>query len=232
MNKGFSIAIDGPIASGKGTVANALANKLDGIFMSTGSMYRAVSLVCLERGIDINNEKEVERVLPDINVEYFGKKILLNNKDVTDRIRQPDVTHGSSVVAVYAKIRKSLVEKQQQIAKKHIDNGKIVIADGRDTGTKVFPDAALKIFLTATLEVRAKRSVVRYKKSRLKKSFEEIVVETKLRDERDSNRKIDPLQSSPEKFGYWVLDNSNQTEDETISIIIKELEKRGLIKND
>lgn len=232
MNKGFSIAIDGPMASGKGTVANALANKLGGIFMSTGSMYRAVSFLCLERGIDINSEEEVVKVLPDVNVDYVGKKVLLNNKDVTNRIRQQDVTYGSSVVAVYAKIREDLVKKQQQIAQKYIDRGKIVIADGRDTATRVFPNASLKIFLTASIKVRAKRNVVRYKKKGLGKSFEEIVAETKLRDERDSSRKIDPLPSFPKELGYWVLDNSNQTERETIGIIMSELGKRGLIKHD
>lgn len=231
MTKGFSIAIDGPIASGKGTVATALADKLNGLFMSTGNMYRSVALLCLKRGIDINDETAVVSVLSDINAEYKGKKFFLNGRDVTEEIRQPDVSHGSSVVAIYKKIREDLVRKQQEIAKKHTENGQIVIADGRDTGTRVFPDAKLKIFLTANLEERAKRSLERYKKEGVNKSLDKVVLETKIRDKRDTERKIDPLPLSPVSLGYWVLDNSNQTEEETIDIIMQELRKKGLIND-
>lgn len=231
MSKGFSIAIDGPIASGKGTVATALANKLDGLFMSTGSMYRSVALLCLEKGIDINSETEVTRVLPSVNIDYLGKRVFLNGSDVTDKLRQPDVSHASSVVAVYAKIRNDLVKKQQQIAQQYVDKGQIVIADGRDTGTRVFPKAALKIFLTANLNVRAKRSLERYKQEGVEKNLEEVILETEIRDKRDTERKIDPLPSNPVALGYWVLDNSNQTEEETINSITVELKRRGLIND-
>lgn len=230
MSKGFSIAIDGPTASGKGTVATALANKLNGLFMSTGSMYRILALLCLEKGIDINNEKEVARVLPSVNVDYIGKKVFLNGVDVTDKIRQSEVSHASSVVAVYAKVRNDLVKKQQQIAQKYVDKGQIVIADGRDTGTRVLPNAALKIFLTANLGIRVKRSLERYKQEGIHKSMEDVFLETEIRDKRDTKRHIDPLPSNPVAFGYWVLDNSNQTENETIAEIMSELKKRGLIK--
>lgn len=232
MSKGFSIAIDGPIASGKGTVATALANKLNGLFMSTGSMYRSVALLCLEKGIDINSEAEVAKILSNVNVDYVGKKVFLNGLDVTDKIRESDVSHASSVVAVYIKIREDLVKKQQQIAQKYIDRGQIVIADGRDTGTRVFPEAALKIFLTASLETRAKRSLERYKQKGVEMDLENVLLETEIRDKRDTERKVDPLPSNPVAFGYWVLDNSNQTENETVRAIMEELRKRGLINHD
>jgi len=231
MSKGFSIAIDGPIASGKSTVATALADELEGLFMSTGNMYRAVALLCLEKNLDINNEKDVEKVLPNINVDYAGKNFFLNGIDITDRIRLPDISHGSSVVAVYAKVRNDLVAKQQQIANRYISHGKIVIADGRDTGTRVIPDAFLKIFLTATPAIRAERSLERYKTGGVNKTLEDVIEEIKLRDERDINRKIDPLPSRPEKMGYWILDDSGQTKEQTINAIIKKLKERGLIND-
>lgn len=231
MSKGFSIAIDGPIASGKGTVATALANRLNGLFMSTGSMYRALALLCLEKGVDIKNEREVEKILPNVNIIYRQKKVFLNGLDVTDKLRQSSVSSASSIIAVYKKIREDLVIKQQQIAKKIINKGQIVIADGRDTGTRVFPNSALKIFLTADLKTRAKRSLERYKKEGVIKNLDEVVLETKTRDERDTQRKIDPLPLNPSAFGYWILDNSNQTENETIDAIMAELRKRGLVND-
>lgn len=228
MPQGFSIAIDGPVAAGKGTVSLTLADRLSGFFLNTGSMYRAVALLCLERGIDIGNEEIVAEVLPDIDIDFRGEKFFLNDRDVTERIRESDVSSASSVVAVYGKVRKDLVEKQQQIAKKVVDSGQVVIADGRDTVTKVLPDAALKIFLTARIEVRAERSRLRYQQMGIEKSLDEVIAETRLRDQRDTNREIDPLPSHPEDFGYWILDNSSQTEEETINIIMEELKKRGL----
>lgn len=231
MSKGFSIAIDGPIASGKGTVATVLAHKLGGLFMSTGSMYRALALLCLEKGVDVNNEVQVAKILPNVNVNYVDKKVFLNGLDVTNKLRQSTVSSASSVVAVYKKIRQDLVKKQQELAEKFIEKGQIIIADGRDTGTRVFPNAALKIFLTADLATRAKRSLERYRKEGVSKNLEEVVSETKTRDKRDTQRKIDPLPLNPLAFGYWVLDNSNQTENETINTIMAELKKRALIND-
>lgn len=231
MNKGFSIAIDGPIASGKGTLAIALADKLGGFFMNTGGMYRAVAFLCLERGIDIQSEEKVARVLSDVNVDFKDQKVFLNDRDITERIKESDVASGSSVVAVYSAVRKDLVYKQQKIAKDIANRGQVVIAEGRDTGTKVLPNASLKIFLTARLEVRAKRSLLRYKQKGIDKSLDEVIAETKIRDERDANREIDPLVSIPLNFGYWVLDNSDQTEEQSINSILQELRKRGLIND-
>lgn len=230
MNKGISIAIDGPVASGKGTLANALADRLGGFFMNTGGMYRAVALFCLEKNIDINNEEDVLKVLPEVSVDLEGKRIVLNGVDVSERIKQSDVANGSSVIAVYKVVRDDLSRRQQKIAQKIVDKDGIVIAEGRDTGTRVFPNAELKIFLTASLDVRARRNLERYRQKGMEMTLAEIIEETKLRDQRDTNRKIDPLPKDPEKKGYWVLDNSNQTESESINLILGELKKRNLIK--
>jgi len=229
MNKGFSIAIDGPVASGKGTVASALANALGGFFINTGGMYRCVALLCIQNNIDTEKEAEVVKVLPQTNVEFRKGCVYLNGADVTERLKEADVARGSSVVAVYEKVRKDLVEKQQRIAGDLILKGKIVIAEGRDTGTRVLPDASFKIYLTAAVEIRAKRSLNRDMQRGAIKNFEDVLKETKIRDERDMGRDVDPLPSNPESLGYWVLDSSSQKEEETIGIVLSKLKERGLI---
>jgi len=229
MPQGFSIAIDGPVASGKGTTAAALADKLGGFFINTGGMYRAVALFCIERGIDINNEAKVTSILPEVNIEVRDGKIFLNGSDVTERIKEPDTSDGSSVVAVYGSVREALVKKQQEIGKRVIDQGKVVVAEGRDAGTRIFPGAALKVFLTASMEVRAKRRQVQYLVKGIKKEIQDLIEEIRIRDQRDTGRIIDPLSSDPGKDGYLVLDNSNQTSEQTAEVIMQKLIKRGLI---
>jgi cytidylate kinase len=177
----------------------------------------------------VKNEDDVIKVLPKTNVEFKQQQTFLNGVDVTDRIREVDVAKGSSVVAVYEKVRQDLVKKQKDIAIDLINKGKIVILDGRDIGTRVLPDADLKIFLTATVEVRAKRSLNRYKQKGIIKNLKDVLEETKSRDYRDSHRDIDPLPIKPESFGYWILDDSNQTEKETINLVLEKLRERGLI---
>ncbi len=231
MSKGFSIAIDGPVASGKGTIAAALTDRLGGFFINTGAMYRTVALLCLEHRIDINSENEVSKVLPQVNVDFKDKKFFLNGIDVTERLARPDVSKASSVVAIYGSVREDLVKKQHRLAEDLLGEGKIVIAEGRDTGTRVIPKASLKVFLTAGLEVRVKRRRKQYREKGIKESMEAIKADTKTRDERDLGRNIDPLPSNPSELGYWVLDNSNQTEEETIDAIINELKRRGLIND-
>jgi CMP/dCMP kinase len=229
MKKGFSIAIDGPVASGKGTVAKALANKLKGSTIDTGAMYRCVALMCINNNLDINKEEDVVKVLPKINVEFRSGKVFLNGEDVTERIRKEDAAHGSSVVAVYPKVRIDLVKKQQIIAGELISKGGIVIMEGRDIGTRVLPKADLKVFLTADVWVRAERSMLRYKHKGFIKTLDEVLEETKIRDYRDSHRDMDPLAiENPQKFGYWVLDDSKQTENETINAVLNELKSKGL----
>lgn len=231
MHKGFSIAIDGPVASGKGTVASALASTLGGFFINTGGMYRCVALLCIKNNFDLKNEEDVIKVLPQINVEFKEKQVYLNGVDVTERLTEADVASGSSIVAVYEKVRQDLVSKQPKIAKDLISQGKIVIAEGRDIGTRVLSDADIKIFLTASAEVRAKRSLNRDRNRGIIKSFDDVLKEIKIRDERDTNRKVDPLSSNPASLGYFVLDNSGQTEEETINTILLNLRKRGLIND-
>jgi len=224
MNKGYLIAIDGPAAAGKGTISIELANRLNGIFLSSGSMFRSLALICLEKGLNTHNQDEVESALASLNIDYKGQEIYLNGANVTQRLKMPDVSHASSEVAVHAKVREDLSKKQEELVLKFINQGKIVILDGQDIA-KLFPWAKLKIFLIADINTRAKRRQQQYEKQGIIKPFNAVLGELEIRDGRDWSRKIRPLSSDPIKDGYFLVDNANHKEDETVEIILKELEK-------
>lgn len=224
--KGFVIAIDGPVASGKGTFAPKLAKMLNGFYLYTGAMYRCVALACIEKGIDITNEEQVVELLPEIAISFEGEHVFLNGKDVTVRIKAEDTANGSSVVATYPKVREELVKRQQALGTQAVAQGKVAILEGRDTGTKVFPEAEVKIYLTATDEVRAKRRLAQYVSQGRDVSFEQVLKEVQARDTRDRERTTDPLPSNPEELGYFVVDNSEVNEEKTI---LEELKRRELI---
>ena len=229
MKKGFIIAIDGPLASGKGTIAKKLAAVLQGVDLYTGAMYRSLALFCINNEINLDNTQEVINQLQKVSVSYVDGKIELNGNDVTSAIQESAVAEGASVVGVIPEVRKELVARQQIIGNQERSHGKIVIVEGRDIGTVVFPDAALKIYLTASETVRAQRRFAQHKNNGDKRSFEEMLADVKVRDERDTKRETDPLASNPEKLGYFVLDNSNLNEKETVDAIIAELRRRNLI---
>ena len=230
MPQGVSIAIDGPVASGKGTLAKALARRLGGFYLDTGAMYRAVAVAAIDRGLNVENPSDVQSVLPDTNIAFEGEQVLLNGVDVTHRIRESDASHGSSVIAVYGPVREDLVLKQRGLAHKAMEDGQVVILDGRDTGTKVLPDATFKLFLTARPEIRAERRRQQLlEKGSKVGDFNEVLADIKRRDDRDMTRAIDPLPSDPEERGYWVLDNSDQEETVTIKAVVDELDRRKLI---
>ena len=229
MKKGFIIAIDGPLASGKGTIAKKLALRLHGIDLYTGAMYRSLALLCINSGVNLENAKEVTSKLSDLTLAYVQGRILLNDTDVTEAIADSAIAEGASVIAVIPQVRKELVKRQQAIGREEVSRGKIVVVEGRDIGTTVFPQAALKIYLTATVEVRAKRRLLQYNHQENAPTYEDVLVHIKKRDERDTLREIDPLAVDPEKFGYFILDNSEMNAEETIEAIIKELERKKLV---
>jgi CMP/dCMP kinase len=229
MNRGFSVAIDGPVASGKGTLAESLAERIGGYFINTGGMYRALALYCIENEINIDSEAEVSKYLSEIRVELDGERVFLNGKDISSRIKEPDISAISATLASYGSVRRDLARRQSEISEKLISEGKAVIVEGRDIGIRVLPNADLKIFLTADEEIRARRRFEQYQEKGLEKSFEDVLQETKDRDHKDTTRETDPLPSNPEELGYWVLDDSGQSEEETIETVMTELRKRGLI---
>lgn len=224
MHKGFAIAIDGPAAAGKGTIAPRLAKRLNGFYLYTGAMYRCLALAALEKNIDLNDEESLASLLSEIKIEFKDHKVFLNGEDVTEKIKDQKIAYGSSKVAELERVREHMVRLQQEIGEKEIKNGRVVVAEGRDTGTKVFPNAKLKVFLTAASKVRANRRLEQLKdQGVITSTFEKTLEEVKDRDERDTQRAIDPLAVEPSKFGYFVLDNSDLSEEETLEVIVKEL---------
>ena len=227
--KGFTIAIDGPVAAGKGTIAPLLAKTLNGFYLYTGAMYRCLALLGIEEKLNLDNEYELIKLLPSIDIELSEDKVLLSGRDVTTRLQEADVAAGSAKVAIFPAVRRVMVKKQQEIAEKFIGNGKIVIAEGRDAGTMVFPKADLKVFLTATPEVRAKRRLEQFKKIGSQLDYDKVLKDVKDRDRRDSTRIVDPLISNPVAHGYVIIDNTNLSEEQTVNLILNEVKNKGLL---
>jgi len=210
--KKINIAIDGYSSCGKGTLAKQLAQHLNYIFIDSGSMYRAVTLFVLDSGIDPQDENSVAKCLADIDMRFdFNAQsnryeVILNNVSVEARIRDLRVSSQVSFIAKVSAVRKKLVEIQQKIG---ADKG--VVMDGRDIGTVVFPEAELKIFMTASAEVRANRRFAELTQSGQNVSWQEVYDNLVGRDDIDSNREDSPLIMTSD---YRVLDNSDLSKDE------------------
>lgn len=188
----ISIAIDGPAAAGKSTVAKLIAKKLGIIYIDTGAMYRALTYQALQEKIDLEDEKAVMGILNKITIqiaqEEDGQHVLVNEKDVTEVIRYPDVTASVSAVAKHPAVRKDMVTNQQALAK---DNS--VVMDGRDIGSHVLTDADVKIFLIASVTERAKRRFEENKQKGIPADLHTLEQEIAKRDEMDSTREASPL---------------------------------------
>ncbi len=204
--KNFQLAIDGPAGSGKSTISKLVASQLNFSHIDTGAMYRAVTLEALNRKIDIDNENEYD-FLNEIKVEYSSNAIFLNGVDVSKEIRENYVTLNVSAVSKLKVVREAMVDLQKKAA----ENG-CVVMDGRDIGYVVLPNADLKIYLTASIEERAKR---RSKES--KESYEEILNDIKVRDFKDSNRENSPLKQADDAI---LLDTTNITIEQVVEKII------------
>lgn len=225
----LQIAIDGPVASGKGEIAARLAKELNLLYIYTGGMYRALAIACIQNDVSMKDEEAVRALLvkQTITVEEPTKDsphpyiILLNGKDVTSRISDPDVAQGASDVGVLPTIRSWMVDRQKQLAQ-----DKRVVMEGRDIGLRVLPDAQLKIYLTATAYERARRRFAQWQAKGIQVSIEETLVQIKLRDAQDMGRTTDPLQKVVDA---WGLDTTDMGIDEVIQVIVNELKKRGLV---
>ena len=190
--KKFAVAVDGPAGSGKSTVAKEIAKALGILYIDTGAMYRTVGMACLKKGIDPADEGAVVASLDDLDMKIFpeagGQRILLDGEDITSRIRTEEIGKAASSVAAYQKVREKLVEIQQGLAKEQS-----VIMDGRDIGTKVLPDAEVKIYLDASVEERAKRRVGELEAQGKTADLEIIREEIAQRDYQDMHRENSPL---------------------------------------
>lgn len=211
--KNFQLAIDGPAGSGKSTISKIVSTQLNFSHLDTGAMYRSVTLEAMNRKIDINNEAEYD-FLKEIKVEYNEGKIFLNGKDVSKEIREPEVTRNVSAVSKLKVVRDSMVYLQQQAAVKGC-----IVMDGRDIGYVVLPNADLKIFLTASIEERAKRRLLEVTNT----TYEEIYNDIKIRDEKDSSREISPLKQAEDAI---LIDTTSFTIEEVVEKIISLVNER------
>ena len=190
-SKPFSIAIDGPAGAGKSTVAKAIAAELNAMYLDTGAMYRAFGLYMMRKGA-VNDPDAILTAVNDVDitVEFIdgAQHILLNGEDVTCAIREPEVSMAASAVSTVPEVRARMVALQQKIAEGHS-----VVMDGRDIGTKVLPNATLKIFLTASPEVRAKRRCLELEQKHMPEPYEKVLEDMKARDYQDTHRAASPL---------------------------------------
>lgn len=192
LKKHIAIAIDGPAAAGKSTVAKLVAQNLSYIYIDTGAMYRALTLSALNANLNVNNENELIDLLDQLTIDLIQnddvQKVLVNKIDVTKDIRTEWVTNNVSYVSAHADIRAEMVKRQQELA-----TNRGVVMDGRDIGTHVLPVAELKFFLIATVEERAKRRYEENVKKGMKTSLEKLKNEIEQRDSIDSKRENSPL---------------------------------------
>lgn len=211
----ISVAIDGPAGAGKSSIAKEVAKKLGFVYIDTGAMYRAVAVYAIENDIEIIEENFTDEVLDkiDISIEYDenGQKIYLCGKDVSDRIRMADASVGASNVAVIPSVRLKLVALQRELAKKSS-----VIMDGRDIGTYVLPDAELKIFLTASVEERARRRYKELCEKGIDTDFESVKKDIMYRDKNDSEREFAPLRQAEDAV---LVDTSDMSIEQVINKI-------------
>ena len=189
MNDTPVIAIDGPSASGKGTVAQRVAERLRFHYLDSGALYRLVAYTAIQSEVDLTDETELSGIARDLDVVFTGAKILLKGEDVADAIRAEVCSNGASKVAAYPQVRASLLDRQR--AFRQMPG---LVADGRDMGSVVFPDAALKIFLTADAETRAQRRYKQLMEKGIDANISTLLQDIRDRDARDINRSVAPLQ--------------------------------------
>lgn len=219
MNR-FAIAIDGPAAAGKSTVAKKVAKKLGCVYIDTGAMYRAVTYYALLKNVNPQSEDDVSSLLPEIEISLKPSgKVLLNGQDITEAIRQPEVSANVSYVASYKAIRLHMVDLQRQMA-----SSTAVVMDGRDIGTYVLPAADVKIFQVASVETRADRRYKENLKRGIKCSLEEIEAELRKRDYIDSSRSFAPLKPAADSI---TLDTSDLTIEEAVEAVIGIVRSKG-----
>ena len=216
--KNIVIALDGNSGCGKSSTAKVLAKKLKYIYIDTGAMYRAVTLFFIKHNIDLKNDLDVAEALKQIdisfeyNIETANNETFLNGKNVEEKIRQMAVSNLVSPVSEISRVRRKLVEQQRRLGE-----GNGVVMDGRDIGTVVFPDADLKIFMTADLEIRALRRQKELHETNIEVELSDVIENLKNRDIIDSSRADSPLKKADDAY---EIDTSNLTFDQQVNQIL------------
>jgi|SRR5471030_3000340 len=220
MSKRIVVAIDGYSSCGKSTLAKALAKKLHFIYVDSGAMYRAVALYFLRNHIDLNNHEQIAEALKNIHLNFHSRDyethITLNDEEVSDEIRQMPVSDTVSAVSAIREVRREMVMQQQRMGK-----SKNIVMDGRDIGTAVFPDATVKIFMTADPNVRAERRFNELKAKHPEITLEDVFENLAHRDYQDTTRAESPLVRAVDAI---VLDNTNLTPDQQLQFAIDRVE--------
>lgn len=217
----YSVAVDGPSGAGKSTLSKAVARELGIVYVDTGAIYRTIGYYIFREGIDPKNAGAVVAALPLIHVDMCYSEdglqhMLLNGEDVTEQIRLPEISMYASAVSAIPPVRDYLLEMQRDMARRSS-----VIMDGRDIGTVVLPDAQVKIFLTADVEVRARRRTAELELRGTPKPFEQVLEEMKQRDWADSHRDAAPLQEAEDAIRVDTTDMDFQQSKEAILQVIR-----------
>ena len=220
--KKLVIAIDGPVAAGKSTVAKRLARELGYVYMDTGAMYRAVAWRLKAAGVEPGDERELKRILEEMRIELRDMdgdlRVLLGGADITEEIRTPEISQRASQVSTFKAVREKMVELQRAMGR---DGG--VVAEGRDIGTVVFPQADVKIYLDASPQERARRRFEELRSKGGEVPLEETLKEMEERDRRDRERELAPLSKAQDAI---VIDSTNFGVDRVVERIMQEIKKK------
>ncbi|MFB7140911.1 (d)CMP kinase [Gottfriedia sp. NPDC056225] len=225
MSKKISIAIDGPAAAGKSTVAKIVSKKLGYVYIDTGAMYRALTFKAIQDNIDVNNEMDLSNLLSNITIKLVPvedtQKVFIDDVDVSEPIRTPEVTRNVSFVAKHSLVREKMVELQRQYA---VNGG--VVMDGRDIGTHVLVDAEVKIFMIASVDERAQRRHIENVKNGFESDLEQLKIEISTRDRIDSEREVSPLKKADDAIS---LDTTSKNIDDVVNDILTIVDEK--VKN-
>ena len=220
----INIAIDGPAGAGKSTAAKLVAKELGFIYIDTGALYRSIGVAALRKGYDTTDAEKVNSLLPEISLSLKfvdgEQRVILNGEDVSREIRLPEASMAASNVSAIPEVRAFLLEMQKKLARENN-----CLMDGRDIGTVILPDAELKIFLTASAEIRAERRYKELIEKGTPKDYDELLSEIKQRDHNDSHRAVAPLKPAVDAY---MLDSSDMSLEEVVTKIVslaKEIEK-------
>ncbi|MBQ7046062.1 MAG: (d)CMP kinase [Clostridia bacterium] len=218
------IAIDGPSGAGKSTLSKKLAKRLGFVYIDTGALYRTVGLKFINKGVQLDNTALVEEVLSDttVDINYVNaeQRVYLDGVDVSDEIRTPEVSLMASAVSALPEVRAFLLGMQRSIA-----NGKNVILDGRDIGTVVFPNAEIKIFLSASAKERAKRRYEELIAKGQDVTYEQVLEDLEKRDYNDSHRAIAPLKQAEDAYAF---DTTGNTFEQSLDLLVEYLKTKGV----